>query len=348
MKKKWIVLLLAAVTVAVTFSTCGGKDSGGGAEASGDVSGKVVGSIPSLLSNSFHQAENVWRVKFAAEYGVTIKTIDGEFDQSTIIAALDQFIAEGVDGIIVHSIEAGSVVPIIDQARAAGIEVVTYYQETPNNIPFVAINESKQAFEMGVVAATQWKKAHPNVPVIYSVVDYNDIPVVQEMRTRPFIEGVLSVAPDAQKGLILDGGGTRDNAYKAAQDIIQGRPDTNVFYGASSDYSMGVMSALQETGRGKAVDGVPQTEIVIGTDATGEELTFLFDPSSSFKVTMGLTPKDNGKKVVDTIVAAMKGEIDPDKKVTIDTFDKEFDYWSTTVEDARAWYSDQYGLQPDF
>ena len=77
-------------------------------------------------------------------------------------------------------------------------------------------------------------------------------------------------------------------------------------------------------------------------------MKLLFDPSSSFKVTMGLTPKDNGKAIIDTIVAVMRGQIDPDKKVTIDTFDKEFDFWSTTIEDAREWYIDQYGMDPEF
>jgi ribose transport system substrate-binding protein len=345
MKRKWIVLALA---LTVLFFACGGKDSGGDAEASGDVTGKTIGMIPITLSNGFHQAEKIWREKFAEEYGVKLKYLDGEFDQPTIVANLDQLIAEQVDAIVLHSYEVDSVIAGIDEARAAGIPIITYYLETPNQIPFVAINEGEAALKMGAAAATAWKNAHPDTPIVYSVVDYIDSPVVQTMRTGPFIKGILSVAPDAQKGLIIDGGGTRDTGYKAAQDIIQARPDTNIFYGASSDYSLAIVPALQEAGRGKAVDGVPQTEVIVGTDATGEEMSLLFNPASSFKVTMGLTPKDNGKKVVDTIISVMKGEIDPDKKVTIDTYDREFDYWSVTVEDARAWYTDQYGMQPDF
>jgi ribose transport system substrate-binding protein len=370
-------MVLLCVVMVFAFSACGGggSDSGGDAAETGDaaeetgdvaetgdaaetddsaaasdvsVEGKTIGVIPITLSNGFHQAEKVWREKYAEEYGVTLKYLDGEFDQATIVANLDQLIAEGVDGIVLHSYEVDSVVAGIDAARAAGIPIIEYYLETPNEIPFVAINESEAAFAMGEAAAKAWTDAHPDEPIVYSVVDYVDSPVVQAMRTQPFIEGLKSVAPDATEGLIIDGGGTRDTGYKAAQDIIQAKPETNVFYGAASDYSLAIVPALQEAGRGKAVDGVPEKEIVVGTDATGEEMTLLFDPESSFKVTMGLTPKDNGKKVVDTIVSVMKGEIDPDKKVTIDTFDQEFDYWSTTVEDARAWYQDQYGMDPEF
>ena len=353
MKKKTLLVLLLVFVFAITaaLGACGGggtSGGGGGGGATGSVEGKTVGVIPITLSNGFHQAEKIWRERFAEEYGLTLKYLDGEFDQTIIVNNLDQLIAEQVDGIVLHSYEVDSVVAGIDEARAQSIPIITYYLETPNNIPFVAINEAEAAFAMGQVAATQWLEAHPGTQIVYSVVDYIDSPVVQAMRTQPFIAGIKDVAPDAKQGKIIDGGGTRDTGYKAAQDIIQSTPETNIFYGASSDYSLAIWPALQEVGRGKASNGVVETEILVGTDATGEEMKLLYDSSSSFKVTMGLTPKDNARKIIDTIVAVMLGEIDPDTKVTINTYDKQFDYWSTTIEDARAWFSDQYGMEPEF
>ncbi|MCL2112021.1 MAG: sugar ABC transporter substrate-binding protein [Clostridiales bacterium] len=346
-KKKALIAALLCIVLAAgaAFGACGGGGGGGGG---GGVEGKVVGVIPITLSNGFHQAEKVWRETFAAEYGLTLKYLDGEFDQTIIVNNLDQLIAEGVDGIILHTAEVDSVIAGVNEARAQGIPIIHYYLEVPNEIPFVAINEAEAAFVMGQVAAEKWLEAHPGTQIVYSVVDYIDNASVQMMRTQPFIAGILDVAPDARQGLIIDGGGTRDSGYRAAQDIIQGAPDTNIFYGASSDYSLAIWPALQEAGRGKAVNGMPDTEILVGTDATGEEMKLLFDPTSSFKVTMGLTPKDNGKKIIDTMVAVMLGDIDPDTKVTIDTYDKEFDFWNTTIEEAREWYIEQYGMEPDF
>ena len=362
MKKKILVMLLCVVFVlAFALGACnnkntggdasggnsGGGNSGGTAEANG-VEGKVVGMIPITLSNGFHQAEKIWREKFAAEKGLTLKYLDGEFDQTIIVNNLDQLIAEGVDSIVLHTSEVDSVIAGIDEARAQNIPIITYYLQTPNNIPFVAINEAEAAFEMGQAAAKAWTEQHPGVQIVYSVVDYIDNPSVQTMRTQPFIAGILDVAPDATVGKIIDGGGTRDTGYKAAQDILQSNPETNIFYGASSDYSLAIWPALQEVGRGKAADGVVETEILVGTDATGEEMKLLFDSSSSFKVTMGLTPKDNARVIIDTIVAVMLGDIDPDSRVTVDTYDKQFDYWNTTIEDARTWYTEQYGMEPEF
>ena len=369
MKKNILVIMLCIVFVAsMALGACRGgtaapepaapapapaEDSGNGGDAGGSaggsgVEGKTVGIIPLTLANGFHQAEQMWRIKFAEEKGLEVIYLDGEVDQPTIVRNLDQLIAAGVDGIVLHSLEIESVIAGIDEARANDIAIITYYVQTPNNIPFVAINESTAAFQMGVVAAEQWTKAHPDIPIVYSLVNLLDMPVVQEMRANPWMEGILSVAPDAKLGLNIDGGGTREGGYKAAQDILQAVPETNLIYGCSSDYSLAIWPVLQEAGRGKFIDGVPQTEILVGTDAVAEEMKLLFDPTSSFKVTMGLTPKDNARVIIDTIVGAMLGTIDPDKRQTIDTYDKQFDYWNTTVEDARAWFKDQYGQEPEF
>ncbi|TFG64047.1 MAG: sugar ABC transporter substrate-binding protein [Spirochaetales bacterium] len=358
MKKfKVFGLMLIIVTLASMSVLAGGKSekqdstkaTGTAKELTeGKAVGKLpknftIGKIPITLANGYHQADVAWFTKYAEEqYGAKVKVLDGKFEQATIVANLDQLVAEGVDAIVLHTYEAESVEAGIRAARKAGIPIITFYLQTNNDIPFVAINEADQAFEMGVATAKAWTKFHPDKPIIYGVVDYVDSPVVQAMRTGPFIKGLKSVAPNAKEGLILDGGGTRDTGYKAAQDMIQSHPEINVFYGASSDYSLAILPALEEAGRGKAVKGVPNTEILVGTDATEAELVKVFDPNSSFKVTMGLTPRENGILKVDTIVKAYLGEIDPDKRQTIEAHDKEIDYWSANIDEIQKWLEDEY------
>jgi ribose transport system substrate-binding protein len=350
------LILLIALLASMSVMAGGQQDKGGSTEPAaeakelteGAAEGQLpknftIGKIPITLANGYHQADVEWFKKYAEEqYGAKVKVLDGKFEQATIVANLDQLVAEGVDAIVLHTYEAESVEAGIEAARAAGIPIITFYLQTDNDIPFVAINEATQAFEMGVATANAWEKFHPDEPIIYGVVDYVDSPVVQAMRTGPFIEGLKSVAPNAKEGMILDGGGTRDTGYKAAQDMIQSHPEINVFYGASSDYSLAILPALEEAGRGKAVNGVPETEILVGTDATEAELVKIFDPSSSFKVTMGLTPRENAILKVDTIVKAYLGEIDPDKRQTIEATDKEIDYWSADIDEIQTWLEEEY------
>ena len=82
--KKVMVLLLTMALLACGISVHAEEAESSAAEEV-SVEGKVVGMIPITMANGFHQAETQWREKFAEEYGITLKILDGEFDQSTIL-----------------------------------------------------------------------------------------------------------------------------------------------------------------------------------------------------------------------------------------------------------------------
>ncbi|MHB1348002.1 MAG: hypothetical protein ACYCXK_10985, partial [Candidatus Humimicrobiaceae bacterium] len=79
-----------------------------------------------------------------------------------------------------------------------------------------------------------------------------------------------------------------------------------------------------------------------GTDASESELLKLYDPSSSLKITQGLTPKENGQLKVDTLIKMLYGEIGLSDKVEFAGSNFVFDYWSINVEDAEAWMKEEY------
>lgn len=338
----------ATTTAATTGATTAATTTAATTASEVDLTGKVFGMIPITLANGYHQAQVSHQTTYAKEkYGIELKVLDGKFDQPTITKNLDQLVAEGVDAIILHTYEAESVEAGIQSARDAGIPIITFYLQTAKSVPFVAINEASAAKQMGIAAATNWKKFWPDKPIKIGVIDYIDSPVVQAMRTGPFVEGIKSVDATAELVKKIDGGGTRETGYKAAQDLLQSNPECNIIYGASSDYSLAILPALQEAGRGKAIDGVPQTEILVGTDATEAELVNVFDPSSSFKVTMGLTPKENAYLLIDTMVKAYTGEIDPDSATTVEATDKPIDFWSADIAEVQAWLEEQYMTKVD-
>lgn len=368
--KKILVVLLSLLLVVASFAACAPKPApeapaetaaptvteapaaatAAPAEkpAEKDVKGKVFGMIPITLANGYHQAQITHETKYAMDkYGITLKVLDGKFDQPTITKNLDQLVAEGVDAIILHTYEAASVEAGIQSARDAGIPIISFYLQTSMSIPHVAINEAAAAFKMGEVTAKKWKEFYPDKPIKIGVIDYIDSPVVQEMRTNPFIAGIQSIDATAEVTKKIDGGGTRETGYKATQDLLQSNPEVNIIYGASSDYSLAALTALQEAGRGKAVDGKPLTEILVGTDATEAELVNIFDPTSSMKVTMGLTPKENAYLLVDTMVKAYLGEIDPDQITVVEATDLEIDFWTSSIDDTQTWLENEYMTKVD-
>jgi ABC-type sugar transport system substrate-binding protein len=75
--------------------------------------------------------------------------------------------------------------------------------------------------------------------------------------------------------------------------------------------SLGALGALEAAGRGRAIDKVPQTEIVVSIDGSPPEVEKLLDPNSSLMSTVMVTPKANAEKIVTMLVGVLRGEIGP-------------------------------------
>jgi ribose transport system substrate-binding protein len=309
----------------------------------------VIGKVPITLEAQFHQALIKIEAAYAKEkYGATVKVIDGEFKSDVALNAVYNFISQKVDGILLHTLDPAVLDQAIKAAHDAGIPISTFYNEPATKAnPHVQIDESKTSYQMGVIAATKWKEFYPNKPIKMGLIDYLNVEHAMQQRSNPFIEGVKSVAPNAEVVSRLDGGGSSEKALAAAQDMLQAHPEVNIIYGTNADHALAALAAFENAGRGKAVNGKPLTEIFIGTDATEAELLKLFNPASSFKITQGLQPKANAVAEIDTMMKMINKELAWDKWVEVFTNDKIFTYWDNKVADGTAFLKDQYFMEVD-
>jgi ABC-type sugar transport system substrate-binding protein len=248
----------------------------------------------------------------------------------------------------VNPIDTAAITESVKAARAQGIPVITYYR-TPEgvNIPWVRVNEAPDAKQMGINVAKKWKDYYPDKPIKMAIIEFLTEPIAIAMRSAPFIEGVLSVDPSAEVVVRMDGNGDRQRSVAIAQDILQSHPEVNIIYGTSSDQALGALSAFEAVGRGKAENGRPLTEFFVGTDASQDELQKLVNPNSSFKFTMGMTPKNNARVQIDTLMKTIRGELDPDKQTIIDVNGILFNYYDDTPQTMQDWFNDQYGANWD-
>jgi hypothetical protein len=109
----------------------------------------------------------------------------------------------------------------------------------------------------------------------------------------------------------------------------------------------GALAALKNAGRGTAVEGVVDTEIVVGTDATEAELLEVFNPSSALKITQGLQPAINAQAEADLMMQMLNGEVDPNEWLNVDTFDKFISYYDTPIDEATEFLAYQYFSEVD-
>ena len=101
MKKKTqlIIAILMIALVTLPLFAGGGKEEAGKKEI-------VIGKIPITMEHGYHQGHVKHLINYMKEeYGVTVNVIDGEFSSEKAMSAVETFVAQGVDGILLHSVD---------------------------------------------------------------------------------------------------------------------------------------------------------------------------------------------------------------------------------------------------
>jgi ABC-type sugar transport system substrate-binding protein len=353
MGKKLFVIAMVLILVAGFFA-CGKKDAGAG---SGTIS---IGKVPVTLKHDVHGNDAKWAKIYAMEqYGAEYEVIDPDQDLTKEIAAVETFISKGVTGIILHPVTEDGVNDIIQEARNAGIYIMTYNVEASGKkVPALLIDESEVAAEMGADMVKQWIQLYPNKPVKIGLVSWTNIAFCFDNRTGPFLKGAKTVIDylptndwgfQNSKGENLTGatywehaGGDLERAIQVTSDAIIKYPDVNIIYGDNVSNGLGVAAAYEAAGRGKANDGTPLTEIIASTDASDGELKKIADPASSLKYCLGMQPQTFAYAQIDMIMSIINGQLDPDTYVVKYTPDVYFNYYKDSLQKMEDWYNTQY------
>ncbi len=309
----------------------------------------VFGRVIFDLSHPYQQADAKWFEKYCQEMGAEAIIMDGKSSAEVMTKCVEDLIAKKVDGIVIQPADAASGNGFVKMAQDAGIPIVTFVNNPPDvPAPHIELAEAATSKAMGALAATKWKEFYPDKPIKVGIIDLPSVQQVHEQRAMAFFEGVQSVASDAELVATLDGGGIRDKSFTAAQDLIQAHPEVNIIYGINCDAGMGALAAFEEAGRGKAVDGVPQTELFVSTDGTELEAVKIFDKTSALKLTMALSPRLFARAHLDLLMRVINGEIKMTDEEIVDVNDVIFDYWNTTPEEFEKFLVDDYFSQPGF
>ncbi|WP_317854352.1 sugar ABC transporter substrate-binding protein [Chakrabartyella piscis] len=368
-KNRILALSMAALMTMSCLAACSSSSSStastsdSSAEASTEAAAEgtsyYIGKVPITLSHSVHGNDAKWAAVYAAEeYGATYEVIDPESDLAKENQAIEDFIAKGVDGLIVHPVVESGVNESIQAALDAGIAVITYYMDaTEVEVPFVAVDEAGVAKEMGTDMAKQWKELYPDEPIAVGFVDFLSVAITKDSRSGPFLEGVKTVEPNLTGTAMelnsageeltgatfwLAGEGDLTTSQAIGQDVLTKYPEVNLIYGTNTANALGCLSAYEAVGRGQAEDGVPLTEIFAGTDGDASELLKLADPNSSLKYTLGMQPQTFAYAQIDTIISVLNGDIARDDGTQIDVSDVYLNYYKDSVQDMEDWFNVQY------
>jgi ABC-type sugar transport system substrate-binding protein len=299
------------------------------------------------LSNVFHQGQATAAQKYAKEkYGAEVFIFDGKSDGAVMTQNVDQIMAQGMDAATLHIWDYEAVRPAVLEQLEQGIILTSFFSPLGDSgIPTARSDEKGISFAMGAEMATQWKAAHPDKPIVMVQLGWPNHTEVKSGRTDPFVEGVLSVDPDATDLGCQDASKGPDAAKQIITDLMTTRPEINLIYSEASNLTVGTMAALTQAGRGKMDNGKPLTEIVCSVDFDEVEMKQVYDPNSSLKLSMGLPPIETGQGRIDLIMDIKNGKVAPTSQPAEEFFYKAYNisYWTMPREDAVTWLNTQFG-----
>jgi len=268
-----LAVLLAASLALVAAVACGAqvRESGGGGQQGGGKKGPIeVAVVPRAVGFAFWE-----QVRLGAECAA--KKAEGEVemqwdgttseaDVNGQVSLLQNFIQQGVEGLVYSSTDEEVLADVTQQAKQQGLTVVNINTGTDPQPPDVPLFTTDQE------AATR-KAVEPLAQAIggkgtVAIVEFQPGLPANEQRVNPFKEGLKQKYPNIEIVAEQSSGAEYNKALQVTEDILTANPDLDAIFAANEPSVLGAAEAVR--GAGKTGDIV-----IVGWDASAEQVKSL-------------------------------------------------------------------------
>ena len=284
---------------------CGDKaaDSSHPAASASKAQG-VIGVSLLTLDNPFFKVIGDSITAEGKKYGYETVVVSGDKDVAKQGNQIKDFIVKKVSAIVLSPCDSKSIIPVIQEANAAGIPVFTV--DIPCNEPGVKIitqiatDNEGGGREAGQAMIEALGEAGGKIAVLH----FKQAESCQ-LRVKGFME-VIRAHNAGGKSKIdvvteLESGAAKDLGYKAAEDALQAHPDLRGLFAINDPAALGARAALEKAGKTQVIiigfDGQPEGKQAI------KDGKIYADPIQF--------PDQLGVRMVDAILRHSKGETLP-------------------------------------
>ena len=250
---KHIVLVFMAFLLA-TVAGCGRKSDTTGRD-SAVPDGKAAGMIGvSLLTldNPFFKVIGDTITEEARKNGYETVVVSGDKDVARQSNQIKDFIVKKVSAIVLSPCDSKSIVPVIQEANAAGIPVFTV--DIPCYEPGVKIvtQVASDNFSGGQQAGRAMIEALGEAGGKIAILAFKQAESCL-LRVKGFREVIdaHNASGEAAVNIVaeLERSGAKDLGYKAAEDTLQAHPDLRGIFAINDPAALGARAALEKAGR---------------------------------------------------------------------------------------------------
>lgn len=228
---------------------------------------------------------------------------DGQSDVNLQVNAIENWIIQDVDAIVISPVDQSAIQPSIDAAIAAGIPVINTDSKCENFTAYIGVNQYDYGYAAGKLAA-EW--CNENIDASQEVIKFavfeklTSTAIVE--RTEGILAGITENCPRAEI-VARQTATTSDQGVAAAEAILQATPDVDAFVGVNDTGILGGYEAVMASGKDTS------KMCFVGVDATSEALA-LIAKDTCFRGTIEMGTKYFAKTSIDLAIMAIQGNPD--------------------------------------
>ena len=208
--------------------------------------GITVGFSTIILADQFFVRLQKGMDDAAAQLGVTMIHNNPDGDPSAQFKAVENFITQGVDVVIVDAIDPNGIQPALRAAHDAGIPVIAV-DEVLDGVEVVTAGVGLSNFEVGKEIAERllaYGEANRMLPLVIGDIHTLDAPI-ENARFAGF-KSVVDANPDKMRiAGSVDAKFSVENSATGAENLLTANPDLNVFFGSGGFYTEGALTAIR-------------------------------------------------------------------------------------------------------
>ena len=219
-----------------------------------------IGLVTINLQALFFNQINDGAEQAASDLGANVQIVDGNNDPARQVQAIETFITQGVDAIIVVAIDVEGIKPAVQAARDAGIPVVAIDArvDVPPANAFIGVDNYGAGVLAGEYTANYVNEEMDGTAQVGIVGALNSF--IQNQRRDGFVETVDGVEGIEIVGTV-DGQNVQEVALTAAENLVTANPGLDIIYATGEPALVGVISAVEAQGLADSIK-------VIGWDLT--------------------------------------------------------------------------------
>jgi len=235
--------------------------------------------------------------KAADASGDKLVIFNANNDASAQNSAIETYVQQKVDGLIVVAIDVNGIMPAVKQASDAGIPVVAIDAVLPDGPQKsqIGVDNGKAGADIGAYYLDYVKKnmgGKAKVGIVGALNSY-----IQNLRQKGFEDAIKGGGIETVG--VVDGQNIQDNALAAAENLITGNPDMTTIYATGEPALLGAIAAVQSQGKQDSIK-------VFGWDLTAQAIAGL--DQGYVVAVVQQDPAGEGKAAVEALVKLTAGQ----------------------------------------